>query len=58
MKVELNEKMKEIVAIRPKVYIYLMEHRCVDKEIRVTKNCVIIREIKFQNFVIQRVLRV
>ena len=42
--------MKEIVALRPKMYSYLMKNECVDKKTKVKKRCLIIWKIKYQDY--------
>ena len=50
MKDELGRKTKEIAALRPKIYSYLMNDGNVDKEAKGTKKCVIKQEIKSQDY--------
>ena len=51
MKDELGEKIiKEFVALRPKTYAYLTDDCEEDKKAKGTKNCVIKRELKFNDY--------
>ena len=51
MKDELGGKTsKYCVVLRSKVYGFIADGRCVDKKAKGTKDCVIKREIKFQDF--------
>ena len=51
MKDELGGKiMAEFVALRPRTYSYLMDHGWSDKKVKGTKNCVIKRRIKFNDY--------
>ena len=43
--------MKEFIGLRPKCYSYLTEDGNVDKKPKETKNCVIKKEIMFNNYV-------
>ena len=50
MKYELGGKiMKELIGLRPKCYSYLAEDGDVDKKAKGTKQCVIKKEIMFNN---------
>ena len=51
MKYELGGKiMKEIMALRPKIYSYLKDDNHVDKEVKGTKKCVIKQKIISQDY--------
>ena len=44
------EKKREIIALRPKLYTYLIDDGHVHKQANGTKKCVIKGEIKFQDY--------
>ena len=51
MKGELGGKiMTEFVALRPKIYSYLMDDGNTDKKAKRTKKCVIKRILKFNDY--------
>ena len=51
MKGELGGKiMTEFVALRPKIYSYLMDDGNTDKKAKGTKKCVIKRILKFNDY--------
>ena len=45
-----GRKMKEFIGLRPKCYSYLTDDSNVDKKAKGTKNCVIKKEIMFNNY--------
>ena len=51
MKDELGRKfMQEFVALRPKIYSYLIDDENIIKKLTEQKNCVIKRIIKFNDY--------